>query len=200
MSAGEIPPIGRHPTPKSKGKKPETPKLKALPDVDPLDVFEVALSADAGTDSSEPGSLPHLISGMSSKQLGRLERLVRRVQRRVLKEKGNRDRESAACGWIMDIISQHRENSDRMELHLKLTIGEKLAGLSISPLEWTSNGRVKSLRVGDEQLSLRQFISNYLAQEREQIREAMDEGMLIRKRRRQRAENFIESVIRTHIT
>jgi len=193
----KLPPIDPHPKPKSKGKKPAPPKIKTSPTVDPLDVFKVALDADAGSESSGNArqAFNAMLHALNKPQLGRLEKLVQRVRKNALKDK----KRQATCDKVSKAIGKRHDLSAETEVALQLEVQKKLKKLSISSIERTPSGKVKQVRLKKKLMTLPALIKEQFRKELEAVEKGLKKGTLIRHRYRQRAENFLERILRSAI-
>ena len=196
MSIDRIPPFGKAPKPKSKGKKMKPEKKKLPPKIKPLDVFKVAQNANAGSDSSSSrDDFDHLMRSLSKSQLGRIEALVQDIQNRTFEDMDEREKDLAACKKIEDAIHTRSEKSTEIEASISLQIKEKLDSIQFSAIQKSSSGNVKRVRRRNRWISIPTLIKRYFQRERRVIRKALDQGMLIRAARKQKARAYLADKI-----
>ncbi|MEX1013275.1 MAG: hypothetical protein WD595_03085 [Waddliaceae bacterium] len=200
MSIDNIPPFGRAPMPKSKGKKPKPPKKKLPEKIKPLDVFKVARDADAGSDSGgSKEAFNHLMRTLSKSQLGRVEGLVQEIQSRTFDDMDEKSRSLAACKRISDAINERSQKSAVIEASINLQIKEKLDAMQLIDFEKSPSGRVKRVYFKSRWVTIPTLVKRFFQAERRVVRQAMAQGILLREVRRQRARAYVEDEIRSYL-
>lgn len=202
MSDDPIPPLPQHPKPKSKGQKPATPKLKVGPSVDPLDVFETAMNADAGAGSSSSSAetFDRFISYMSRSQLDQVDKLVQQVQTKVLSSEEEEHNRERTCKRISDATAQRRERSVTAEANIRQRVQARLDQLEISEVRFSKSMRLQSLEIANKRISVQKLVRSCLHHELLAIEAAIADGSLLIERKGQTALSIMRRMIEQHLT
>lgn len=198
----EIPPIDPTPKPKSKGKKPPPKKLRTPEEIEALDVFKSMLEADAGAEaSSDPQqTFQKYIHFLSRAELTRVERRIRRINKKLLGSEKERERRDFLCRKMESAIRHRREESQAQEALLKARIRERLEQLSIVDVECNHSGVLRRVQIDGQSFSIRVLINRYFSEELAQARQLLAEGVIVRFHKRYGGFAFVKRCIAEYLS
>lgn len=194
MSVNPVPPFGKHPKPKSKGVRKKSKGIKPKPEVKAMNVFKTAMESDAGADTTSQSkeAFESMLESMSEAEMGHLERLVFKIQKETLGKKG---KENATSKRLKEAIEEKRILSAKQDAELRGDIKEKIQHFAPEVSEWKSNGDPKRVTVEGKQISIKRFITKYFFLEIERVSDLFEQGVLTKKRKGQRPENYIRRIV-----
>lgn len=191
-------PIGKHPKPKSKGKKPKAPKIKTGKKISSLDLFFTSLDADAGSESSKSKYVDS-IKKLSKGQLNKLDRLIKKIRRKRLMVKIEPGEMDNICNEIEAAIEDRIQASQLNEATLSIQIEEKLLQLDVHDVEFKTKKEIRRVCVDDQWMSLRRFIQRYFEDEINYAKQLMEDGQLITPNIRHGSFAFIKRFVYKHL-